>query len=293
MSLPEPVPNEFDEEPDRSASPRPDSVERPDWLVGAEEGAEAEMGRQPTLPGPNPIRLTRPDEGVETPTPPGAPERVGLPLPDAARPTAGPKKPVAWTAAASSVPQIMREPLAETAKAARPARTDDFDREDAPFPAHDMPPAGIDESDSEGPAARPAAHARGPALAPLREPWWVVALDELRNNRRVHLLLAVLCAAFLAFTFWPRSDNSVSLGEIVRHHERYDGTVVHVHGRIGDVFPVAGGYAFNLHQGRDTLVVFTRTRVPIENEHVSLRASVSTGYLDGQPRLALFEEKSP
>ena len=62
-----------------------------------------------------------------------------------------------------------------------------------------------------------------------------------------------------------------------------------VNGRVGEVFHVGGGYAFYLLQGRDTIVVFTRSRVPVPRQNVTVVASVSTGFLDGAPRQALFE----
>ena len=62
-----------------------------------------------------------------------------------------------------------------------------------------------------------------------------------------------------------------------------------VKGRIGDVFPIGDGYVFNLHQGRDTVVVFTRSRLPVSHEKAEVVGTVSTGYLDGVPRVAVFE----
>jgi len=65
--------------------------------------------------------------------------------------------------------------------------------------------------------------------------------------------------------------------------------VVAVSGRVGETFPVGGGYAFYLHQGRDTIVVFTRSRVPTFRQRVQIVGSVSTGFLEGVPRAAIFE----
>ena len=56
---------------------------------------------------------------------------------------------------------------------------------------------------------------------------------------------------------------------------------------------VGQGYVFNLHQGRDTLVVFTRLRSPRSRERTTVVGSVSMGYLDGAPRVALFETAAP
>ena len=60
-------------------------------------------------------------------------------------------------------------------------------------------------------------------------------------------------------------------------------------GRVGETFPVGGGYAFYLHQGRDTIVVFTRSRVPTFRQRVQIVGSVSTGFLEGVPHAAIFE----
>jgi hypothetical protein len=58
------------------------------------------------------------------------------------------------------------------------------------------------------------------------------------------------------------------------------------------VFHVGGGYAFYLLDGRDTLVVFTRSRTPVERQHVRISGTMSNGSLDGLPTLALFESAS-
>ena len=54
---------------------------------------------------------------------------------------------------------------------------------------------------------------------------------------------------------------------------------------------MGASYAYWLHQGRDTIVVFTRLHTPIPREKVKVTGSVSMGYLDGVPRLSLFEER--
>ena len=85
------------------------------------------------------------------------------------------------------------------------------------------------------------------------------------------------------------ANDTISISTIRHHPERFDGAAVKIKGRVGEVFMVGGGYAFYLHQGRDTMVVFTRSRVPIRREEVTIAGSISNGMLDGKSRQALFE----
>ena len=55
-------------------------------------------------------------------------------------------------------------------------------------------------------------------------------------------------------------------------------------------FFVGGGFAFYLMQGRDTIVAFTRVTAPEPRTVVTVTGQVSTGFLDGVPRQALFED---
>jgi hypothetical protein len=260
-------------EPDDSLDPRPPAREgsRPDWLVGADEGAGDEMSRDPS--DVRPLKLTRP-EG-----PPAGKATEGF-----EGNAAQPKK--AWVAAASSVPALrLASPIASVERRpsgpiqpAAPARQLEEPEEDSgAFPDDDV----VEK------VARAA-----PVLPPLKEAWWVVALDELRTNSKVQLVVVVAVVVMVGIAVWPKSEPSVSLSTIRHHASAWDGRSVALHGRIGEVFPVAGGYTFYLHQGRDTIVVFTRVRVPVENENVTVRGSISTGYLDGAPRQTLFESST-
>jgi len=42
-------------------------------------------------------------------------------------------------------------------------------------------------------------------------------------------------------------------------------------------------------QGRDTIVTFTRAGAPVPRKVVTVTGHVSTGFLDGVPRQALFQ----
>lgn len=263
----------------RQEAPAPDA-ERPDWLVGAEEGAQAERGRD-AAPAP-PLKLVVPD-------------------PDAAKPPGGQKAPPqAWKAAASSVPKLQRVEGtggATVAPAPRgwavapphavPAggRGDAADLEDFPAGgAHATTPAG---DDPLAVSATPAALA--PPRTVLEEPWWAVAADALQTQRPLQIGILAVALAVVAWFAWPRSQPSVAIRSIHAHPERYDGVTVRVAGRVGDVYEIGGAYAFYLEQGRDTIVVFSRTRRPYRNEKLSVAGSVSMGYLDGIARPSLFE----
>jgi hypothetical protein len=301
MPSPEPEMNEPENQPpdEGAGTPAPPSRSRPDWLVGAEEGVASEWSRssgtasefapvklrlvkpeqdappagQPSATGGDPpaarrLPLMGPEENIGLTRPAGMP----LPKPEAARKTA-------WTAAASSVPTIKRTaPVLPAPQFTRPhdEPAEETEGEDA-TPAFDV---------SEPRIARPAPV----TLAPLRESWWVVAVDEVTHNAKIQLAIGVAVLAILAYLFWPRGESGVSVARLRHHPELYDNHVVRVHGTIGDVYAIAGGYTFYLLQGGDTLVVFTRTRVPIPQESVSIRGTISTGYLDGVPRQALFEQ---
>jgi len=68
---------------------------------------------------------------------------------------------------------------------------------------------------------------------------------------------------------------------------------VRIHGTVGEAFRVGAGWAFYVHQGKDTIVVFSRLRTPEARAKIKLYGTVSTGYLDGKARPALFEIESP
>jgi hypothetical protein len=282
------------------ASETPSSA-RPDWLVGAEEGVDAELARRknaeagadapvlkrrelpqeeiegrPRWTSPGPVSLSRPAE----------PEATGAgPVPKA--PAAQPAKPVAWTAAASSVPSLRVIRGQGPERPAPPARALQPDDLLAEFPDDSGPPQP--HLAAVGPGTAGASGAPAPRVAPPRESWWLVAVDAVRTQPRVQVLLGLLVVILAAWIFWPRTSHSVQVSDILLHAERWDGRTVEVSGRTGEVFPLGGSYAFNLHSGSDTLVVFTRSRVPRPRQRVTVSGTVSTGYLDGVPRMSLFE----
>jgi hypothetical protein len=252
--------------------------------VGAEEGARGEEARE-KLPGEG-LKLVRP-EGPSKPAKPAPP------------------KP--WKAAASSVPRLKRVDspapgdkgrAAPSTRASEPVWAEPMggrtgvERDASTF---DEPPA-----DGSGDPAEPfdagdlqIVHATAPAApaqsAVLNEPWWAIATDALQTNRMLQLGILAVLLATLAWSMWPRSQPSVSIHSIHEHPERFDGTTVRVKGRVGDVYEIGGAYAYYLEQGRDTIVVFSRTRRPYRNEKLEVAGSVSMGYLDGIARPSIFE----
>jgi hypothetical protein len=269
-------------------SPAPDS-ERPDWLVGAEEGAQAEQARgDQAYPH---LKLVRP----------GAPEpRPGAP--------ASPSRPQAWKAAASSVPKLQRvtvdvparsQPAAPVAPLhGEPARaqssrsaapTDRPGAVDAGDTFGDAPAFSPAQEPEADPLAVPSAVPRAAHAPRLDEPWWAIVADALQTNRGLQAGLVVALLAALAWAVWPRSETTVPIRAIHEHPERFDGRQVRVKGKVGDVYEIGGAFAFYLEHNRDTIVVFSRVRRPYRNERLEVAGSVSMGYLDGVARPSLFE----
>ena len=301
MTEPDDLPPEESEE-----QPAPPAARaRPDWLVGAEEGVASEWTRTgggSTPQQPVSLRLVRPEDVTPAEDDEDAATRarrrlqlmgpdenigltrpVGKPLPSAGT-VQGKKRPVAWTAASSSVPTLKRSAPVIPQPKFNQLEDDDSSPSRAPE-EEEGETTSIDSIEEVAPKRQPVVH-----LAPLKESPWVVAMDMLRHNTQLQIGIGVVIVALLAWTFWPRSETGVSVSRLRRHPEQFDGQMVRMHGKIGDVYEIAGGYTFYLLQGRDTMVVFTRTRVPVRDQNVSIRGTISTGYLDGVPRQALFED---
>ena len=350
MSASEPVPPPEDATPARSDEPEasrggvrpaPKADERPDWLVGAEEGAAAEHARADST---TPVKLQRPallpveglEQGREAMRPsdphgtgpaqpantaaiegfergdeftaPDAGATAGIPLPTAAgsaaspagaapRPDSGtvaglplssrrpggaapaePAKPQAWAAKGSSVPKLAVVSAAPRA-AETPADADEFE---TVGPAGPEPGATLIGASEASPVRR--------SLRPLEEPWWMVLGERLATERTLQLMIGGAVAVIVAaFVFWPHEGRSVSVRNIKKHPEVYEGETVRVHGQVEEVFPIGNGWVYDLRQGRDTITVFTRGAMPERNHGVNVVGQVSTGYLDGRPRIAILE----
>ncbi len=288
-----PYENEPDPETEEEQPAPPDNVvpfpprQKPDWLTDASDDirSAAELEKAPpaepaAMPQPVLTRPSapRPQPTGEIPPVPAGPEVVAEPAAtaDAVVPPAA-SRPAAWTAAASSIP------IPKLALPPEPEKLGDDATDDAPGLGLGLPGGKEDQKVTSAP----------PAIEPLREPWWLIALDALRSDRRVQIGVAagVACLGILAYCLWPQGVDATPLSRIRRHPAEYDGRAVVVRGRVGDdVFAVGSGWAYFLTQGRDTIVAFTRTHAPRPHESVTVKGQVSTGFLDGIPRQALFED---
>jgi len=283
----------------------------PDWLTGPSDdpgaAAESDAAAEDRPAPPAPV-LKRPglppgvhvemDPGIEPACAPvlPSPSRPGSEVADrvkaepAAEPTKPPETPRSrmpdpagrWAPVASSVP-IPKLLLVETPEPepAKPEAEVVVPRPTPALPGH--------EEDLRATAATAA------APPTLMEPWWVVALDALRTNRRAQATAVGVLAlvVVLGMWMWPRGVGTTPLSQIRRHPTDFDGRSVIVRGRVGDdVFPMGAGWAFYLMQGRDTIAAFSAARRPEPRRVVTLKGQVSTGFLDGVPRQALFEVPS-
>ncbi len=267
----------------------------PDWLTGPADGLGAALDplddatdEAPPESLPQPV-LRRP--GAPAPLPelvPAIDQAIAKPAPDAEKLAKEPASPPApsrrlappgiWAPVASSVP-VLRLALPDGPEPVESASTV------AP-PPRVLGLPGRNE-DLLRTAAAP------PPLAPLHEPWWVIALDSVRTRRPVQIGVAagLVALVLVAWWSWPRGVGTISLSELRSYPARYDGRTVVVRGRVGDdIFAVGAGWAFYLVQGRDTIVTFTRSQRPNPRAVITVKGQVSTGFLDGVPRQALFED---
>lgn len=256
-------PEDLETRPEATPS-LPGSAERPEWLVGSEDVLQAD--RDPSEP-------TRPTL-AEAPTSQPRPMRV------IEGGKAGPSK--GWSGASSSVPRLTVVPT---------AAPPDIETEEGVMAAE----AGLDsELPLEGEAPLTAPGRSEPVFQPLQEPWYLVWGEAIATQRRIQVGLLVVAAALSAYFFLPRpGEAGASLGNILRHPETYEGRSVVVRGEVLETFEVGTGRAFQLRQGRDVVVVYSTVREPRPHDRVEVHGIVSTGYLDGKPRVAIFEGAAP
>lgn len=192
--------------------------------------------------------------------------------------------PVPWKAAASSVPKLRQQPVAPGPEPEGSFQGFAQDELTARGPAMSGPRSDVEED------ADPVVPLRPLSVTP---PAWEVWLERVRSVPAPLVLgvIAVLTlAAIVPFVFRPGEKGTVSLARIRQNPEAFDGRQVAVSGRAGETFQIGGNYVFNLRQGRDTIVVYSRTRRPALHERVYATGMLSIGYMDGSPRLALIED---
>jgi hypothetical protein len=271
----------------------PSSPEPELRLVGGDpfEGAPAPPPRL-TRPAPPPEEIPHGSPSSTFAAPPAAAPRAEAPD-DAVASAPG----MSWAPGANSVPVLRRDtsppPLAlvPPLRAAAPASPMDFPMDDAEERARAVEVAAAAAAAAAERAAQPHAVVAPDSfdLTSAPAPWWMQVPVLLREDRRVQALAGLVVVLLLSIALWPRPEKTLSLGAIRRDPSHFDGQDVKVSGKVGEVFEVGGGYAFYLHQGRDTLVVFTRSRTPRRGAGVTVAGTMSTGYLNGQAGTALFE----
>ncbi len=143
--------------------------------------------------------------------------------------------------------------------------------------------AGPDTPDYSDEAAR---FAPPPPPPP---PWWEPALVWARSPRGMVVIGGGIALLVAALVVLHPADRTIRVSRIRRGGEGLDGQAVQVRGQVCDVYPVGDGYAFYLRQGRDTIVVFTRSRTPVRGETVTVKGVVSAASLRGQVHQAVLE----
>jgi hypothetical protein len=282
------LPISDDTPPDLPAKRKP---ARPDWLVGANEGLEAEIARSEEQEKSAPPALGRKDQG---PTPgrlPDMDEAHGPIIPHPVRPVELPGGFSADVGGISAAPGYLPGELESGPPAPRAAAGYEAAVERTPpppaRPAYIMEPHPIHE-------------AKFPLGAPAVEPKITIRPTLRQQLTRVGKLLrpalpwvagALVSGFAVMFLLRAIGVGTTSVRSILKNPGRWDGQAVRVRGRVGDdVFPLGAGSSFYLLQGRDTLVVFSRSRVPTVHEPLEIPGIVSSGVLNGTLRPALLEQ---
>lgn len=291
----EPSPNPPDETTKRS------DHSRADWVVGAEDGVDAEQQRMKSgvyqaLSRPKLVRPDRPpepDAGPTTPSGPDVPPRSRPQVPMGALPGSLERASMpTWDAGRNSVPMphIERGQIfARATPVAEQAR--EFPMDDAEERAIVAARVAEERSQAAAIAARPheVVAPQEFDLPSFQTPWYTRLPEIIGTNRGVQIVLVLVAVAIGTYLFWPRAERATSIGHIRQNPERYADTQVKVNGRVVEVFPVGGSYAYTLVQDRDTIVVFTRWHQPRRQDRVTVIGTLSSGFLDGHSRLAIFE----
>lgn len=237
--------------------------------------------RSPTPPAPAARPPADREDALPGPAPAREPEPGAATRPDGA--------PVPWKGAASSVPKLRQQPVSYPP--ASPAEAfPGFAQDAAPVRGGAAFGDPLERAGDDDPITSAVPRPRPLAVEP---PFWVLWLEQARALPLPLLLgvaAALLGGLLLVSRLRPDREASVSLAVLRQNPEAYDGRVVSVRGRAGEAFSVGDRYVFDLRQGRDTIVVYSPARRPALHEDVRATGTVSVGYLDGVPRIALLEE---
>jgi hypothetical protein len=312
-----------------------DGGARPDWLVSAEAGLEAEAKKmslpsRPAIIKPGEPKPPEPKPTRSTPAmDPGKPILFQMPVAGAASaanatPAAGeaaaspagwpsaPDAPAGWP---SQPPPVAAQPpgAAEPSGAVNPFIAE-FQREQAEqaaarssgAPRKREPRPGDLPADDEVPWVEPGARSRKreidrsspfakePAGSPGSPPRKPLLQNPIVRIAGAVVALAVLVVGGLQFV--PREGQSQVSGtpirEIRKAPESFDGRLVTVSGRVGEIFVIGASHAYYLHDGDDMLLVFTRKGAPETFKKHTVTGTISTGKLEGDPRPSLFERAS-
>jgi len=108
------------------------------------------------------------------------------------------------------------------------------------------------------------------------------------------VVAGLLIVALVVLHFIPRDGGGSAgtrIAEIRKAPKAFDGRLVTVTGRVGDIFTIGPSFAYYLHDGNETLLVFTRGDAPESTKKHTVTGTISTGFLDGKARLSLFERQ--
>ncbi len=289
----EPLPYDSEDNPTPPTAPRP-NIRRADWLVGAEEADSAGHERSKggdSAPRQRPV-LARPE--VPNAGIPRNSERIPSPFPGhppAPQVQEQPAMPT-WEAGKSSVPRLRPQHEGTFASASPiPELARDFPMDDAEERARVSARMAEQRAEEKAIASRPheVVAPQEFELPVVATPWWTQVPQLIATDRRVQLALLAVVLIFSVIAMWPREELTTSVGHLKNNPKRYADVPVRVRGLVSEVFPVGGSWAYTLVQGRDTIVVFSRTRRPKVHDRLVVIGTLSSGFLDGQSRLAIFE----
>lgn len=252
-----------------------DSGVRPDWLVTAEDGVGAEKARMSGLSGPPTIKpgVARIPPKTPPPAAPSLPMNPYAPTNDA---------PARMSTTSSSFYETSAEPA--------PARVPTEAAAEAP--ADDVPWVKSAATVPKKMSSLPSEFGIG-ADAPEPE-IRVTSTGRLLDQPIAKIAIvavALLVVVFIGVQLVPKKSqaDSTRIAEIRKSPTAFDGRVVTVSGRVGEIFQIGPSWAYYLHDGKDAILIFTRKGSPESRTKQTVTGKISTGVLEGEAKTALFE----